>query len=57
MEIEKYLSGYCRRLDGARMVEVIVTDGRVTEVDCDYGTCPFQGECAVAAAVRELEKN
>lgn len=55
METEKFLSGYCRRLDGSRMVEVILTDGAVTEVDCDFGTCPFQGECTVAASVRELE--
>jgi hypothetical protein len=55
MEMEKYLSGYCRRLDGSRMVEVILTDNAVTEVDCDYGTCPFQSECTIAASIRDLE--
>ena len=56
MEIEKFLSGYCRRLDSARMVEAILEDGQITEVDCDYGTCPFQGECTVAAELRQLEQ-
>ena len=33
MEIEKFISGYCRQLDGSRMVEVIVEDGKITEID------------------------
>ena len=40
MEIEKYLSGYCRMLDAPRLVEVLLEDGNLTEVDCCYGSCP-----------------
>ena len=56
MEEEKILSGYCRKLDKSRMVLVLPEDGKLTEVDCDYGTCPFQGECTVAAELRQLEQ-
>ena len=34
MEVEKYLSGYCRMLDAPRLVEVLLEDGNLTEVDC-----------------------
>ena len=39
MEIEKFVSGYCRQLDASRMVEVILEDGEITEIDCCYGNC------------------
>ena len=48
MEIEKFLSGYCRQLDASRMVEVIAEDGEVSEVDCCYGDCVYQGSCPSA---------
>ena len=31
---ERYLSGYCRQRDAARMVEVVLADGEVTEIEC-----------------------
>ena len=31
MEQEKFFSGYCRQLDAARMVEVILENGEITE--------------------------
>ena len=31
MEIEKYISGYCRMLDASRIVEVILEDGEITD--------------------------
>ena len=34
---ERYLTGYCRCLDGSRMVEVLIEDGHVEECDCSYG--------------------
>ncbi len=52
MEEEKFLSGYCRQLDASRMVEVILEDGKITEVDCCFGNCPHQGSCLIA---RELD--
>ena len=54
MEQEKFLSGYCRQLDEARMVEVILEDDKVTEVDCCYGNCIHQGNCGIAKEIDEL---
>ena len=54
MEIEKFLSGYCRQLDGSRMVEVIVEDGEVTEVDCCYGSCVYESNCPIAKEIGEI---
>ena len=53
MEIEKFVSGYCRQLDASRMVEVIVEDGAVTEVDCCYGNCVYQSNCPIAKEIEE----
>ena len=33
VEVEKFVSGYCRVLDASRMVEVILENGEITEVD------------------------
>jgi len=54
VEIEKYLSGYCRQLDGSRMVEVVIEDGEITEIDCCYGNCIHQANCLIAKKVTEL---
>ena len=54
MEAEKFVSGYCRQLDGSRMVEVILEDGAVTETDCCYGSCAYQGSCPIAQKIEEL---
>ncbi|MBO7252871.1 MAG: hypothetical protein J6V25_09645 [Oscillospiraceae bacterium] len=54
MEIEKFISGYCRQLDNARMVEVIVCDGEVEEVDCCYGSCVYESNCPIAKEIRDL---
>lgn len=54
MEIEKFLSGYCRQLDASRMVEVILEDGEVTEADCRYGNCIYQSNCPIAKEIDEL---
>ena len=51
---EHYISGYCRCLDSARMVEVVLEDGRLDECDCSYGGCQFQSQCPVAKAIEEL---
>ena len=55
METERYISGYCRQLDASRMVEVILEDGKVTEVDCCYGNCIHQGNCLIANEIEELK--
>ena len=53
MEKEIFLSGYCRVLDQARVVAVVLEDGTVTEVDCCYGNCPHQCSCIIAGQIRE----
>ena len=55
MEQEKYLSGYCRMLDASRMVELILEDGKYTEVDCCYGNCPHQSVCLIAKEIEEYK--
>ena len=54
METEKFFSGYCRQLDAARTVEVIAEDGEVTEVDCCYGSCIYEGNCPIAKEIQSL---
>ena len=56
MEVEKFFSGYCRQLDGSRMVEVIAEDGEITEVDCCYGNCVYETNCPIAKEIGELVK-
>ena len=56
METEHFFSGYCRCLDGSRMVEVIAEDGTVMEVDCAYGHCEFQTGCPIAKQIDQLKK-
>ena len=55
MEIEKFLSGYCRQLDASRMVEVILEDGKIAEVDCCYGNCVYQSNCPIAKEISKLD--
>ena len=51
METEKFISGYCRQLDASRMVEVVAENGEITEVDCCYGNCVYQGSCLIAKEI------
>lgn len=55
METEAFFSGYCRQLDSPRTVEVACEDGSVTEVDCCYGNCVYQGSCPIAKEIDELK--
>ncbi len=52
METEKFYTGYCRMLDAPRTVEIILEEGKLTEADCCYGDCLYQGSCPIA---REIE--
>ena len=54
MEVEKFISGYYRQLDGSRMVEVILENGEIVEIDCCYGNCVHQGNCLIAREIDEL---
>ena len=53
MEREDFFSGYCRQLDASRMVAVVTVDGEIDEVDCNYGSCPYQNECQIAKKIDE----
>ena len=55
MEQELFFSGYCRCLDGHRMVEVIVENDALTEVDCGYYGCPHTASCDIAKKIKEKE--
>ena len=56
VEQENFLSGYCRCMDGSRMVTVMTEDHTLTETDCNYPDCPYTNECVIAAGIRELLK-
>lgn len=55
MEVEKFVSGYCKQLDASRMVEVILENGEVTEADCCYGSCIYQANCPIAKEIDSLK--
>lgn len=55
MEIEKFLTGYCRVLDQSRMVVALLEDGSLTETDCDYPSCPHIQSCPIAQQLREIQ--
>ena len=55
MEDEKFLSGYCRRTDSSRTVTAELENGRLSEADCDYGSCPYQANCPIAAELDKLQ--
>ena len=55
MEVEKFVSGYCKQLDNSRMVEVILENGEVTEADCCYGSCIYQANCPIAKEIDSLQ--
>ena len=56
MEQELFISGYCRALDAARSVEVILEDGQITEVDCAWPNCIHRSVCLIAKQIDEAVK-
>ena len=54
MEREEFFSGYCRCIDGSRMVAVLLNDGQLADVDCNFGVCPYEQDCALAQKIRDL---
>ena len=56
MEREKLLTGYCRALDGSRMVMAAEENGVLTDIDCDYPGCAHASVCSVAKAIDEFLK-
>ena len=51
---EHYLTGYCRVLDSARVVELVTKDKKIEDCDCCYVNCKFQSQCTVAKSIEEL---
>lgn len=56
MEKEYFFSGYCRQLDGSRTVTAVTEDGKLTEVDCCFGSCIYEPNCPIAKQIQELIK-
>ena len=52
MEREVFLSGYCRCMDASRMVAITLEDGNIIDVDCNFGSCPYEKDCALAENIR-----
>ncbi len=52
MEDEKILSGYCRCIDGHRMVAAELEEGAWV-ADCQFGTCPHEAVCEIAKALND----
>ena len=53
METERFLSGYCKALDGSRTVLAVYEDGALTEADCAYPNCPHAPGCPIAQKLQE----
>ena len=56
MEKECFFSGYCRQLDGSRVVEAVLDEGKLTEVDCCYGSCIYDSNCPIAAEIQKAQE-
>ncbi len=50
---EHIISGYCRRLDQSRMVTAEL-EADSLEIDCDFGCCPYESSCTIAAQLKAL---
>ena len=55
MEDEKFLSGYCRRIDGSRTVTVELEKGVISHMDCGYESCVYRLSCPIAKQIDELK--
>ena len=54
MERESFFSGYCRQIDGSRMVAVLAQDSLLDEVDCCYPDCPYAPNCTIAKKITDF---
>lgn len=48
------LTGYCRGIDGHRMVTAELDSG-VWYADCSYGNCPYESNCDIANRIRKTK--
>jgi len=56
MEEEKFFTGYCRCLDSSRTVACLFDGQQLSEVDCCYGSCLYQGTCSIGKEISLAEK-
>ena len=54
MEREAFFSGYCRNIDGSRMVAVEADGTVLTDVGCDFGSCPHEPNCPIAEIIKNF---
>ena len=54
MELEEFITGYCRALDSSRTVLLELAADEYT-ADCSYGSCPYEAGCAIAEKIRQHE--
>ena len=52
---EEFIYGYCRVQDGSRTVTA-EKEGEKWFADCNYGACPYEGNCQIALRLRQLEE-
>lgn len=53
--MEKNFSGYCRVLDGSRLVFLEQDDDGAWEADCNYDAgCPYRSECPIGREITEF---
>ena len=55
MEDEIFINGYCRQRDASRTVCAETEDGVLTEADCCYGSCVYEGSCPIAKELDALK--
>ncbi|HIT33581.1 MAG TPA: hypothetical protein IAC31_02995 [Candidatus Faecousia intestinigallinarum] len=51
MEREAVFSGYCRCLDGSRMVAVEIGENGCADVGCGYADCPYAAGCPIGQKI------
>lgn len=51
--MERTFSGYCRTIDGARIV-LCEIDASEAEIGCDYTCCCYREQCCIGQMITEL---
>ncbi len=54
MEEELILTGYCRCIDGHRMVTAEWEDGQWC-ADCSFGSCPYEAACEIGKRLADVK--
>ena len=54
MEREGFFRGYCRCIDGSRMVAAVAEGSTLTEADCAYADCPHAPDCPIGRKIWEF---